>query len=396
MKVVVVGKGAREHTLAVALGRTAEVVVTPGGPGIPGSDSTDPRKLEADVFVIGPEKELVEGWADDLRAQNKLVLGPGADGAKLEGSKIWMKELLREAGVPTASFGAFWPDHRQEAERFLRSMAPPWAIKTDYLAAGKGVLVTSELDQAIADVRAKLQKGAIVIEEGLIGRELSFFALCWGSGYIFLPSAQDYKRLLNGDKGPNTSGTGAYSPVPNAPGHEIFGPIVDATLKELRRRGIDYRGILYGGVMLTADGVKVLEYNVRFGDPETQVTLPRIEGDLAELFRCVAAGQAVEEVTTRDACVTVVLASEGYPTEPKTGDVINGIEWAEAIDGVTVYHAGTARDDRERLVTAGGRVLSVTAQAETIPKARALAYQAVRRIHFHGMQYRSDIAADVE
>lgn len=397
MKIVVVGSGGREHALQWALGWTAEVVVTPGRAGIPGSVNTDPEDLDADLFVIGPEIPLVDGLADRLRAQGKLVLGPGSAGAKLEGSKIWMKLLLQRAGVPTAPFAFFWPDQRLDIKPFLESeMRPPWAIKTDYLAAGKGVLVTDELSRALDDALKKLDKGGIVIEQGLEGNELSLFALCSGNGWILLPSAQDYKRLLDGDKGPMTGGVGAYSPVAGSPGVDVLGPIIDATIKELSRQDIDYRGILYGGVMLTPDGPQVLEYNIRFGDPETQVILPRLQGDLAEMLAMTAAGQTPTEVLATGACVTVVLCSEGYPDDPILGRIISGIDAANALEGVVVFHAGTVLNDQGQFVTAGGRVLNVTARADNVPAARELAYQAVRLIHFEGKHYRTDIAAGVE
>lgn len=395
MKVVVVGSGAREHALAHVLGRTAEVEVTPGRAGIPGSVPTLPEELEADLFVIGPEIPLVDGLADRLRAQGKLVLGPGAKGARLEGSKIWMKQVLNGARVPTADWT--WFDDPEVAERVFRHRKGPYVIKTDYLAGGKGVLVTEDMNEAIADAKAKLQKGDIVIEAGLIGRELSFTALCFGStNWIALPSAQDYKRLQDGDKGANTGGMGAYSPVPGSPGLDVIGPFITATLVELCRRGIDYRGILYAGLILTPDGIKVLEYNVRFGDPEAQVTLPRIQSDLAQLLLAAAKGESPGEVQVSDeACVTVVLASYGYPISPRTGDVITGIDEASAMAGVTVFHAGTARSEQGDWETAGGRVLSVTATDKTVAQARQLAYKAVSCIHFKDMHYRSDIAVGV-
>ena len=395
MKVVVVGSGGREHALQSVLSRTAEVTVTPGRPGIPGSVKTDPADLDADLFVIGPEIPLVDGVADRLRAQGKLVLGPGADGAQLEGSKIWMKELLVAAGVPTAEFKSFLPGMELEATRYLTGyLPPPWAIKTDYLAAGKGSFVTDNLEQAVADARTKLQKGGIVIEQGLMGPEVSFFALCSGTDWSLLPAARDYKRLLEGDKGPNTGGMGAFSPVPDRPSVGVLAPILDATLAELVRRQIDYRGVLYGGLILTAEGPMMLEYNIRLGDPETQVILPRLQGDVAEILALTAAGETLSSGTlATDACVTVVLASEGYPDSPKTGDAITGIDEANALDGVMVFHAGTTTNDDGDFVTAGGRVLNVTARGRTVELARELAYQAVNLINFRGMQYRSDIAS---
>ncbi|MDQ4070504.1 MAG: phosphoribosylamine--glycine ligase, partial [Actinomycetota bacterium] len=295
MRVCVVGSGGREHALAVALGRSAEVVVTPGNPGIPGSAPQPPEEVDAELFVIGPEAPLVAGLADRLRAAGRLVFGPGTDGARLEGSKAWMKQVLAEAGVPTAAYGAFIDV--EPALDFLRSLPGPWAVKTDGLAAGKGVLVTGSFEEAAGDVRAKLSGEAfgeagrrVVIEEGLEGPELSLLCLCDGRRAVPLAPAQDFKRLSDRDTGPNTGGMGAYSPVPMAGPDmvaEVLERAVEPTLAALRARRVDYRGVLYAGLMLTADGPKVLEYNVRFGDPETQAVLPRLRSDLAEL--CLAA-----------------------------------------------------------------------------------------------------------
>lgn len=401
MRVVVVGSGGREHALAWKFVQDGhDVLVTPGNPGIPWSVETSPEELGADLFVVGPEVPLVQGLADRLRTQGKVVFGPGADGAQLEGSKIWMKELLDAAGVPTAPWA--WFDRPTGAIAHLRTMQPPYVIKTDGLAAGKGVLVTCDLDEAIADAKTKLTGEAfgdagrrIVIEQGLRGRELSFFALLDGRRWLLLPSARDYKRLRDDDEGLNTGGMGAFSPVPDGLDAETLGPILNATVAELNRRGIDYRGILYGGLMLTKRGPMMLEYNIRFGDPEAQVILPRINGDLAHMLWLTANGSIPASIKTTGACVTVVLASEGYPKAPRTGDVITRIEAANEMEGVTVFHAGTARDEHGRFITAGGRVLNITAYADTVPKARRLVYKAVSYIHFDGMQYRRDIAADV-
>jgi phosphoribosylamine--glycine ligase len=402
MRVCVVGSGGREHALADVLGRTADVVVTPGNPGIAGSMATPPEAIEADLFVVGPEAPLVDGLADRLRAAGRLVFGPGAGGARLEGSKAWMKDLLAAAAVPTARHGAFADE--AAAVGFLRSLAGPWVVKTDGLAAGKGVLVTESLDEAVEDVRTKLAGEAfgaagrtVVIEEGLYGPELSVLAICDGTRAVPLAPAQDFKRVGDGDTGPNTGGMGAYSPVPFA-GDEVVGTVMDRfvepTLAELRRRGIDYRGVLYAGLMLTPEGPKLLEYNVRFGDPEAQVVLPRLSTDLAELLSAAAAGDLRRVPApdfADDSCVTVVLAAEGYPTKPRTGDVIEGIAAAED-RGAMVFHAGVGRDDEGRLVTAGGRVLAVTGTGSTIAAAREHAYAAAGEISWPGMHHRSDIA----
>jgi phosphoribosylamine--glycine ligase len=410
MIVCVIGSGGREHALAQVLGRTADVVVTPGNPGIAGttpeghtltSVATEPEAIEADLFVIGPEAPLVAGLADRLRAQGKLVFGPGADGAQLEGSKAFMKMLLDEAGVPTARFGAF--DDADEAKAFLRSLPGPWVVKTDGLAAGKGVLVTESLAEAEADVEAKLSGAAfgdagrsVVIEEGLTGEECSLLVLCDGQRLAPLAPSQDFKRVGDGDTGPNTGGMGAYSPVPfvdDALVARLVEEAVAPLVTVLRARGIDYRGVLYAGLMLTPDGPKVLEYNVRFGDPETQVVLPRYDGDLAALLAEAAAGQL--QTTPRfgtDAAVCVVLATEGYPESPRTGDPIEGLDDAAGAERTSVFHAGTRRGDDGRVVTAGGRVLGVTAMGPTIDEARAQAYQAVAQLGWPGMHHRTDIA----
>jgi phosphoribosylamine---glycine ligase len=405
MKVCVVGSGGREHALAHVLSRSAEVVVTPGNPGIPGSTDTPPRAVEADLFVVGPEAPLVEGLADRLRADGRRVFGPGGAGARMEGSKVWMKELVAAAGVPTARYGSF--DDEAEALAFLRSLPGPWVVKTDGLAAGKGVLVTDSLAEATRDVRAKLAGESfgdagrtVVIEEALTGPELSLLALCDGNRAVPLAPAQDFKRVGDGDNGPNTGGMGAYSPVPLADDKlvaEVMDQFVEPTVAELRRRDIDYRGVLYAGLMLTPEGPRLLEYNVRFGDPEAQVVLPRLDPDqcdLLDLLGEAASGHLHSEPAfVDDATVTVVLATEGYPTSPRSGDVIDGLDKARDL-GATVFCAGVASDDAGRLVTAGGRVLNVTGSGPSLAAARDQAYAAVDCIGWPGVHYRTDIAQE--
>ncbi len=397
MKVCVVGGGGREHALASVLGRTASVVVSPGNPGIPGSVAVPAEEIDADLFVIGPEVPLVDGLADRLRASGRSVFGPGADGARLEGSKAWMKSILADARVPTARHGVF--SDLPAAAVFLRSLAPPYVVKTDGLAAGKGVLVTPSLDEAVADVAAKLSGVAfgsagrrVVIEEGLVGSEVSLLCICDGRRAVALAPAQDHKRLLDGDGGPNTGGMGAFSPVPGVGKdlvEEVVERAVEPTLHALHLRGIDYRGVLYAGLMLTADGFKVLEYNVRFGDPEAQVVLPRLDCDLAQLLAEAAAGRLESEPSfVDDAAVTVVLAAQGYPSSPRTGDVIAGLDAARALPGVEVFCAGVGPG----MTTAGGRVLSITGTGPTLDAARSRAYAAVAEISWPGMQFRTDIA----
>jgi phosphoribosylamine--glycine ligase len=390
--------------LAHVLGRTAEVVVTPGNPGIPGSTDVPPEELDVDLVVVGPEAPLVAGVADRVRAHGIPVYGPGGDGAHLEGSKAWMKEVVARAGVPTARYGAFSDAGR--ALDFLRSLEGPWVVKTDGLAAGKGVLVTDSLIDAEDDVKAKLAGASfgdagrtVVIEEGLVGPELSVLAVCDGRTAVALAPAQDFKRARDGDAGPNTGGMGSYSPVPVAPPElvdDVLDRFVEPTLFELRRRGIDYRGTLYAGLMLTPDGPKLLEYNVRFGDPESQVVLPRLDDDLADLLAAAAAGDLGGRSPrfVDDAAVCVVLATPGYPEDPRGGGLIDGIDDACAVPGVEVFHAGVAKVDDGPLVTAGGRVLDVVGFGATIADARATAYEAVRRITWPGIQFRSDIAEE--
>lgn len=402
MRVCVVGSGGREHALAHVLGRSVDVVVTPGNPGIPGSVDAPPEAVDADLFVVGPEEPLVGGLADRLRAEGRRVLGPGADGARLEGSKQWMKELLVAAGVPTARYGAFGDE--AEAVAFLETLPGPWVVKTDGLAAGKGVLVTDSLDAAVADVRGKLSGESfgsagrrVVIEEHLQGVELSVLAVCDGTRAVPLAPAQDFKRLADGDTGPNTGGMGAYSPVPFA-GDDVVGEVMDRcvepSLAELRRRGIDYRGVLYAGLMLTGEGPRLLEFNVRFGDPEAQVVLSRCTADLVDLLGEAASGHIrTDPKTMPDAAVTVVMATEGYPAAPRTGDTITGIDAAEDT-GAVVFCAGVGRGEDGSLVTAGGRVLNVTAMGPTLAAARESAYGAAKLIHWPGRQYRSDIALE--
>jgi len=415
VRVCVVGSGGREHALAHTLARTADVVVAPGNPGMaPPITVTDVpvEEIEADLYVIGPEAPLVAGLADRLRTAGKAVMGPGADGALLEGSKAFMKDVLSAAGVPTARFSTFDAMQARDAEAYLETLPGPWVIKTDGLAAGKGVLVARTLDEARADVAAKLSGASfgdagrhIVIEEGLAGEECSLLVLCDGTRAVPLVPAQDFKRIGDGDVGPNTGGMGAYAPMPDV-GPDVAAELMDTAVlplvEELRRRGIDYRGVLYAGLMLTAEGPRVIEYNVRFGDPEAQVVLPLLACDAAELFLAVANGEldgaASPQAFSGDAAVCVVMASQGYPEHPRTGDPIEGLlptgQSVAAVEGVTVFHAGTRQHAPDGpFHTAGGRVLGVTAVAPTLAEARDRAYAAAAPIEWEGMQMRHDIAA---
>ncbi|MEX0663981.1 MAG: phosphoribosylamine--glycine ligase [Acidimicrobiia bacterium] len=422
MRVLVVGGGGREHALCWALARSdsvEEVVATPGNPGIEGVarclpvDPKDPAAVarladdvDADLVLPGSEDTLVRGVVDAVQARGRHAFGPVAAAAKLEGSKAWMKEVAAAAGVPTARHGTFSAADQDAAFVFLESLDGLYVVKTDGLAAGKGVIVTESIAEARDAVRAYLSGDAfgdagrtLVIEEGMRGPELSLLVVCNGDvdAAVPLAPAQDFKRVHDDDAGPNTGGMGAYSPVPIAGDdivEEVMSRSVRPTLHELRARGLEYRGILYAGLMLTVDGPKLVEYNVRFGDPECQVVVPRLETDLGELCLAAARGEALPEVRcVSESWVTLVLASEGYPASPRTGDVIDGLDEASGLPGVVLFHAGTARASDGRLVTNGGRVLDVTASAESLSEARDRAYRAAAQISWPGVHFRHDIAA---
>ena len=421
MRVLVIGSGGREHALAHGLSRSpaVEVVIcAPGNPGMAALGECLPvaaaepeavadlaEKVSADLVVVGPEVPLVAGVVDAVEARGRLAFGPRAAAARLEGSKAWMKQVLSTAGVPTARYGAFGADAEPAALAFLDTLSDLFVVKTDGLAAGKGVVVTTSRAEAAEAVRSYLSGAAfgdagrtVVIEEGLSGPELSLLVLCDGERAVPLAPAQDFKRIGEGDTGPNTGGMGAYSPVP-AVGEAMIGQVMETavapTLETLGRLGAPYRGVLYAGIMLTPDGPKILEYNVRFGDPECQVVIPRLASDLAAHLTETAAGKLTTPLRWKDeAAVTVVLASEGYPARPRTGDPITGLDAAAAVEGVTVVHAGTAAGDAPGEVrTAGGRVLNVTALGADIAEARTRAYEAAARISWPGMQYRKDVGA---
>jgi phosphoribosylamine--glycine ligase len=416
MKILVVGGGGREHALTWRFARdpgTRELHAAPGNAGIAGLATCHPveagdvagltalaERLAADLVVIGPEAPLVAGLADELRGAGVAVFGPSADAARLEGSKAWAKEMMRLGGIPTARAGSF--SAVADAAGFVDELGGRAVIKADGLAAGKGVTVADDRETALAAIEACLIGGAfgeagstVLVEELLEGPEISAFALCDGETVVPLACSRDAKRLGDGDTGPNTGGMGAYSPVAGLDAHteaDIW-DIVRRTVKALRTEGIAYRGLLYAGLMITADGPKVLEYNCRFGDPETQAVLPRLASDLGELLMASATGSlsGLAPSWTGEAAVTVVLASGGYPGAHETGVPISGLEAATQAGGL-VFHAGTAERDGS-MVTAGGRVLSVTALGAGIAEARALAYRACGEISFDGMTMRSDIAA---
>ncbi len=399
-----VGSGGREHAICDVLAREGyQVIAAPGNVGIskavPCTDR-DPRELDADLFVIGPEAPLVAGLADDLRAQSKLVFGPGRQGARLEGSKDFMKEIAAAAKVPTAKYATFTAI--EEAISYLKNKEGPYIIKTDGLAAGKGVLVTSDLDAAVDDVRAKLsgqsfgQAGTkVIIEDFLSGREVSVLAIVDGSRAILLPAAADHKRLNDGDLGPNTGGMGAFAPVEwfdEALQRKTMDNIITPVIEELRVRGIDYRGVLYAGLMVDQDGPSLVEFNVRFGDPEAQVVIPLVEGNFGEVLLAAARGDlASHELRPRGAGAVVVMSASGYPSNPRTGDKIAGLSAIEGDPSIRVYHSGTALDAQGDLVTSGGRVIGVTALGDSKEEALERAYRAIAGVEFEGGHYRRDI-----
>jgi phosphoribosylamine---glycine ligase len=419
MKVLVLGGGGREHALCWALDRAGsveEVHCAPGNAGIAevatlhAIDPEDAQgvatlagELAADLVVVGPEAPLVSGVADALHDARLPVFGPTAQGARIEGSKAFAKDVMEAAGVPTA---AYWTGtDPAEAKAALADFTPPYVVKADGLAAGKGVRICAARDEAEEAIDAALVDRAfgdagakLVIEEFLHGPEVSLFGICDGNTLVPLVPAQDFKRALDGDEGLNTGGMGAYSPVP-AFTDELVEAVTDTilrpTLAELGRRGVRFVGVLYAGLVLTPDGPRVLEFNARFGDPETQVVLPRLRTDLGELLLSSARGQlgSVGPLSWDDrACVTVVLASGGYPGPYTTGEEITGLDTAREVPGTAVFHAGT-RLDGDRIVTAGGRVLAVSGLGSTIAEARAGAYAAADRISFPGVHRRTDIAA---
>ncbi len=417
-RVLVVGGGGREHALAWGLTRSSavdEVVCAPGNVGMAeigecrAVDPLDPAavgaladELDADLTIVGPEDPLVAGVVDGVTARGRLAFGPARAAAHLEGSKQWMKEVLAAAGVPTARFGAFTEEG--PAFAFLETLPGLYVVKTDGLAAGKGVIVTESITDAREAVRAYLSGHAFgdagrtcVIEEGMTGPELSVFALCDGHDAMPFAAAQDHKRAFDGDRGPNTGGMGAYSPVPFAPDDlvsEVMEKAVRPTLAEMRNREAEYRGALYCGLMLTPEGPKVVEYNVRFGDPECQVIVPRLASDLYAHCYESASGRIETPVRmTDDACVGVAIASEGYPPAPlRRGDVITGLDAAGQVPGVVVFHSGTKAVDGN-VTTNGGRVLTVSATGPDIATARDRAYDAAAAISWPGLHYRRDIAA---
>lgn len=413
--VLLLGAGGREHALLRKLAespRAGRLWVAPGNAGMwelaeradvdMGSPSDVARfavEQGVGLVAIGPEAPLVAGVADAVRAVGVACFGPNARAAQMEGSKRFAKEVMARAGVPTARYRTF--EDAGACEDFVRELGGACVIKADGLAAGKGVVVAKDEEEAVAGVRTVFS-GAfgdaareVLVEEMLDGPECSLLALTDGATLVPLATSQDHKRALDGDRGPNTGGMGVYSPVPlvTEAEHAAMVDVMRRVVGQLRADGITYSGCLYGGFMLTEDGPKVLEFNARFGDPETQVVLPRMRGDLLEAFLACDAGTLSPDMVSweDDWALSVVLTSAGYPGHYETGKPISGIEEAEALPGVTVYHAGTAIDDAGRLVTAGGRVLDVTAVAPSFEAARERAYEAAAQIDFPGKAFRTDI-----
>ncbi|WP_433212240.1 phosphoribosylamine--glycine ligase [Dactylosporangium sp. CS-047395] len=403
MRVLLIGTGGREHALAAALAADPAVtslVCAPGNPGmaalgeLAAVDPLDPAAVAAlavetgaDLVVVGPEAPLVAGVADAVRAKGIPCFGPSQAAAQLEGSKAFAKDVMHAAGVPTAR--AFVCTTPEELAAALDEFGPPYVVKDDGLAAGKGVVVTGDRDAALAHGAAC---GRVVVEEYLAGPEVSLFVVTDGVAAVPLQPAQDFKRIFDGDQGPNTGGMGAYSPLPWAPPdlvEQVMASVVQPTLAEMRKRDTPFSGTLYVGLALTEDGPKVIEFNCRFGDPETQAVLARLETPLAGVLHAAAVGRLAEDpplAWRSGAAVTVVMASAGYPESSHSGDVITGAEVAG------VLHSGTARREDGALVTAGGRVLTATALGADLAQAREAAYAIVRGIAFDGAQFRTDIA----
>ena len=404
MKILLVGSGGREHALGVGLQADpacSELHVAPGNPGIAQFAQCHPldiadnqailelaQSLNADLVVIGPELPLVNGAADILRAANIAVFGPSKAAAQLEGSKNFAKEVMRDAGVPTAH--SFTCTNHHEIEIALDAFDPPFVVKNDGLAAGKGVVVTNDRQEALDHALACKR---VVIEEYLDGPEVSLFGISDGTTIVPMQPVQDFKRAFDGDEGPNTGGMGAYSPLPWAPSdiiEDTYKQVLAPMVAEMAARGTPFVGLLYAGLALTDHGTRVIEFNARFGDPETQVLIPLLKTPLATLLYNAATGN-LKGTTLEwksDSAVTVVLAADGYPSAPKSGGAITGFS---TIENVQIYHAGTSTTD-ESLVASGGRVLTVTGIGEDLTEARNLAYRAISQISLPGSFYRTDIA----
>jgi len=411
--ILVIGQGAREHAITHTLLQDSgvEVICAPGNPGIAqiakiaAVDINDipavvdlAKKHNPDLVVIGPEAPLVAGVVDELRSAGFVVFGPSKVAAVLEGSKAFAKEIMQAAGVPTAD--SKYCQTVPEARAALELFGAPYVVKDDGLAAGKGVVVTDDFDAAVAHAMACIDSrdgGAVVIEEFLDGPEVSLFGVSDGTTVVPLTPAQDFKRLGDNDEGPNTGGMGAYSPLPWAPRDfvaEVTKTVLQPMITEMNRRGTPFVGLLFAGLAVTSRGVRVIEFNARFGDPETQVVLARLNSSLSELLMAAATGKlsSLPELQWKsESAVTVVMAAKGYPDSPVSGAVISGIDQAQEL-GTLVYHAGTKTNEAGELLVNGGRVLSVTAIGTDLAVARMQAYAGVERIEFDGEHHRSDIA----
>jgi phosphoribosylamine--glycine ligase len=412
VEVLVIGGGGREHALTLALSRdpgVTRVHAAPGNPGMAGVASieeVDPvdgaavaslaERLGVDLVVIGPEAPLVAGVADAVRDRGISCFGPSAAAARLEGSKAFAKEVMAAAGVSTARARACAT--ADEAAEALDAFGPPYVVKDDGLAAGKGVVVTDDREAALTHA-AGCER--VLVEEYLDGPEVSLFAITDGVTVVPMLPAQDFKRAFDGDEGPNTGGMGAYTPLPWAPEglvDEVTERVLQPTVDEMARRGTPFGGLLYAGLALTGHGVRVVEFNARFGDPETQPLLALLESPLGGVLKAAADGRLAEApplAWREGAAVAVVVAAENYPGKPRTGDVVHGLQAAERGPGVEVIHAGTVCDDEGHVLTAGGRVLAVTAVGDDVADARARAYAATDCLSIEGSHHRTDIAAGV-
>lgn len=417
MRVLVIGSGGREHALVWKIKQSPkvdEVFCIPGNGGIARDAqcvSIDQSDLSAladfaeeksiDLTVVGPEAPLVGGIADVFAKRGLKIFAPISRAAQMEGSKIFAKQIMEKYGVPTG-WAKVFTDYDQ-AISFLKTIEAPYVVKADGLAAGKGVIIAGDFEQAEEAVRSCLVEGRfgsagqrVIVEEYLEGQELSVLAFSDGKNVLPMVPAQDYKRAYDNDEGLNTGGMGSYSPVPIVTPElydTVIATVLKPTIQGLASEGIEYKGVIYAGLMITSEGPKVLEFNARFGDPETQAILPRLESDIIEPMLAVAAGDltGVELKWTKDACITVVLASGGYPGDYVTGFEISGLEEAASNEGVSIFHAGTKLSDG-KIVTSGGRVLNVSALGKDFAEAREKAYAAISKISFNGMHYRKDIA----